>query len=966
MSHLAIPLRHTVDLLVVGASSAAVAAAAEAARAGARVLVLAERPYLAEDLTGSLRLRCETGDLPRSALARTLFGADGTQRPTPMQAKAAFDEALLASGAEFLYGCFPYAVLRDADGRTAGAVIASRGGLFAVRATVTVDATWRANLARLAGMAFDPYPAGEQIFTRVVVGGAARSGVGLTCVTDTEPVTVALKDGPRDFAIHRYILRIPMTDGSPASFAAAEVRAGEATFHPGQTKASDVLWQLPPDGVSAAQRVTAWSDAIGEAPFRTADAGLWIVGPCAALSRAAAADLVRPASFLACGERLGAVLAAAAKSGQPAGGELTVVQAGAVALGSGRLRTEQDLLRAAATHATVAVPTDRAPVLDAVDVLVMGGGTAGASAGIAAARQGARTLVCEYQSALGGVGTVGMISNYYFGNRVGFTAEIDAGTRAMGPLPMAPRAQNTWKIEWKQRWYQYASDQAGAQVWYGSIGCGAVVEGDSVRGVVVATPWGVGVVACAAVVDASGNADVAAHAGAPTECIGAEHMAIQGTGLGPRQPGHEYRNTDWTFIDDTDVVDSTQAMVVARRKFHSEFDLSTLIDSRERRRIIGDLSMSPLDFLANRTFPDTITTAHSNFDTHGFTIHPLFLVEPPDKAPLNAHVPFRCLLPKTLANIAVTGLGKCAHRDALPVIRMQPDVQNEGYAMGVAAAMAAAGTSGRLRAIDIKALQAHLVAVGILAAEVPEQLDSFPLPQEQVTAAIADPFGFTHLAVIFAHGETLRPQLRAAMAAAQGPQRLRYALILGLLGDDAAADDLATSIASQGWDKGWNYRGMGQFGRSASDLDAQIIALGRTGATRHAQVLIDKIQALTPEDAQSHSRAVAEACEALKIAQAAPALATVLAQPGIAGHHQHDVAAARDTVPADACDNDTRNRCLRELHLARALYRIGDHEGVGERILIAYARDLRGLYARHAKAVLAEGKRVATQRAGAR
>jgi len=35
--------------------------------------------------------------------------------------------------------------------------------------------------------------------------------------------------------------------------------------------------------------------------------------------------------------------------------------------------------------------------------------------------------------------------------------------------------------------------------------------------------------------------------------------------------------------------------------------------------------------------------------------------------------------------------------------------------------------------------------------------------------------------------------------------------------------------------------------------------------------------------------------------------------------------------------------------------RLGDHEGLGKRILTEYAQDIRGHYARHAQAVLKEG-----------
>jgi hypothetical protein len=43
--------------------------------------------------------------------------------------------------------------------------------------------------------------------------------------------------------------------------------------------------------------------------------------------------------------------------------------------------------------------------------------------------------------------------------------------------------------------------------------------------------------------------------------------------------------------------------------------------------------------------------------------------------------------------------------------------------------------------------------------------------------------------------------------------------------------------------------------------------------------------------------------------------------------------------------------------LARALYRCGDYDGVGRKILEAYTHDLRGHFARHAKAVLEAGKK---------
>ena len=59
--------------------------------------------------------------------------------------------------------------IQDAEGRPAGIVMANRSGRQAVKAKVIIDATARAGLARIAGASGEPYPAGLQRFTRIVV-----------------------------------------------------------------------------------------------------------------------------------------------------------------------------------------------------------------------------------------------------------------------------------------------------------------------------------------------------------------------------------------------------------------------------------------------------------------------------------------------------------------------------------------------------------------------------------------------------------------------------------------------------------------------------------------------------------------------------------------------------------------------------------------------------------------------------
>jgi len=98
-----------------------------------------------------------------------------------------------------------------------------------------------------------------------------------------------------------------------------------------------------------------------------------------------------------------------------------------------------------------------------------------------------------------------------------------------------------------------------------------------------------------------------------------------------------------------------------------------------------------MDLVLERTWPDTIALAKSHFDTHGFTVHPMFLARQPDIDVGSGQmlIPFRALLPQGLEGILVTSLGVSAHRDVLPIIRMQANLQNLGYAAGCAAALIA-------------------------------------------------------------------------------------------------------------------------------------------------------------------------------------------------------------------------------------------------------------------------------------
>ncbi len=497
--------------------------------------------------------------------------------------------------------------------------------------------------------------------------------------------------------------------------------------------------------------------------------------------------------------------------------------------------------------------------------------------------------------------------------------------------------------------------KVGVDIWYGALGAGAVVEKGRVKGVIVTTAQGAGVVLAKAVVDATGNADIAAAAGATCRYTDGTDIAVQGTGLPPRELGQKYLNTDYTFVDDNDIFDIWRVMVTSKVKFTYAYDLGQLIDTRERRQIVGDFTLSPMDIMMGRTFPDVVVISRSNFDSHGYIVHPIFMLRPPHREDLMIGVPYRCLLPRGLDGILVTGLGVSAHRDAIPIIRMQPDVQNQGYAAGIAAAMAAK-RGGSTRKVDIKTLQKHLIAIGNLPETVLTDKDSFPLPKQQVVEAVAAVVNdYDKLEVLLAQFDAAKPLLRDAFAkAAADKDKLIYAHILGMMGDATGVETLAKAVAAASWDAGWRFKGMGQFGASLSPLDSLLIALGRTKSPLALTPIVAKVAQLSAESEFSHFRAVAIALETLGNRAAAKPLAELLQKPDIGGRAITAIETAVTRTVPRGVEDMTRELALRELYLARALYRCGDHDGLGEKTLRQFAQDLHGHYARHAQAVLAQ------------
>jgi len=946
--NISIPVIAETDVLVVGCRSGGVEAAVAARKAGATVFMIAAESYPGADICAQARYWLEPGQQPATALAEELFAsALQTSEPLiPMRVKYGLEQAMLQAGVRWLYLTHPVCLLRDDTGQLAGMVIANRSGFQAIRANAILDTTDRALAGSMTTAPFRPFPAGHYPAEFVTLHIDNR---WQDIPTAAEPFPQKMRTNDQSFTGYCHRLTVAMPDASPQSWAKALYEARLQTWHPALLLASERLHMLPPDRLDSGHEIRDWhpGESLPLEAFQCRPDPVYVLGPRADLAPTAMHELLKPCNLMAVGQHLGKEIAASVSATPNQRALHPDYPADAIAdLDICR----QDRYFRFAEGEQIPFSLNHFPLLADVDVLVAGGGTGGAPAGIAAGRAGARTIILEMLTGLGGVGTEGRIATYYHGNRCGFTAEIDQGVGGLAPDPDFGIAKGNWNTEWKKHWYLKTNLEAGTQVWFGSSAVAAAMQDRHVRGALVATPYGLGLVRAGVLVDATGNADVAAAAGARTVNISKAHVAVQGTGLSPINLGHHYQNSDYTFVDDTDIMDVTRAFALARHKFRHCFDVAQIIDSRQRQQVEGEVSLDPLDFLAGRTFPDTVVTARSNFDSHGFTIHPVFMARPPDEESLDAHIPFRCLLPKGLEGILITGLGVSAHRDALPVIRMQPDVQNQGYAAGHAAALAAR-TNSDLRALDVRQLQRHLIDVGILQPDVVAHEDSFPLPAKKIEAAVAGNLeNQLDLAMIFGHPDVARPHLQSAYTKAEGPRKLRIAHLLGLMGDATGAPALMAHLDATPWDEGWNFRGMGQYGFSLSPIDSMLVALGRTGVREAIPVLLHKAESMPADAAFSHYRAITLAFEALPTPDAAPHFERYLA--AVRGAQRQSLEAQLRDVPESDVDTLERNRELKELLLARGLFACGDPQGIAREILKAYSQDLHGHYARHARAIL--------------
>lgn len=411
-------------------------------------------------------------------------------------------------------------------------------------------------------------------------------------------------------------------------------------------------------------------------------------------------------------------------------------------------------------------PARRTPVAARTQVLVVGGGSAGAAAAIAAARQGADTMLVERYGSLGGLATGGLIILLLTlddgdGEQViaGLCQEMVDRITQRGGAHAPPKAEwgspDPGLVEECRRWglvwgsgphrvrYSVAYDpeemrfalnemvtSSGVRLLLHAWACEPLVDGRRVTGVTFQGKAGRFAVLADQVIDATGDGDLFAAAGARFASekvlpwlwfrmggvIDPETALAEG-GWYFRTVGDGQMLMPWGAterimrkIDATDPADLTMAEVECRRMVMREVDrlraevpqfrhahlcdVATQLGITESRRLVGEYVLARGDM--DQPFADAIgLTGHwTRYGTRYW-------------------IPYRCLQVRELDNLLVAGRCISVDHRVHHATKEIPSCMMTGQAAGTAAALAVT-SGGGVKQLDIARLRTTLQQAGAI------------------------------------------------------------------------------------------------------------------------------------------------------------------------------------------------------------------------------------------------------------
>jgi ribulose 1,5-bisphosphate synthetase/thiazole synthase len=367
------------------------------------------------------------------------------------------------------------------------------------------------------------------------------------------------------------------------------------------------------------------------------------------------------------------------------------------------------------TDGKVIQPRRQLPVLGETDVLVVGGGPAGIAAAIAARRAGAKVTIVERYGHFGGLWTGGLVL-LIIGHIVKGSKQVCQGIGEEMMLRLekmdgaiinrSPGANPTVDAEAVKYLMVEMIEEADVEVFLHCWGVDAVTQDNSLRGVVFESKSGRQAILAKVVVDATGDGDIFAAAGARFEHrshnvglvsrIGnLDHVDKSKTsdsekpkrlGSATPVPGVNWVNLTGPEVDGLDLATLTR-MELNHRKYIwgkmqkvrkvSGYEDVYLVETAPQlgvriTRILNGLKTVTVDDIKKTTrHPDVIGVGGAAHAEHG-----------------EWQIPYGTLVPQTADNVLAAG--RCISCDLrmADLVRLIPNCFVTGQAAGVAAAVA--------------------------------------------------------------------------------------------------------------------------------------------------------------------------------------------------------------------------------------------------------------------------------------
>lgn len=388
------------------------------------------------------------------------------------------------------------------------------------------------------------------------------------------------------------------------------------------------------------------------------------------------------------------------------------------------------------------------PVTHQCQVLVCGGGFAGISAALAAARLGKQVLLLEKQYMLGGLATAGLITIYLplcdgLGKQVSFgIAEelfhlsISMGaedryphnwldsTDAAGRTNKDPR----FEVQYNPQLFAILAEQllqsVGVKILYGTSAVAVDMDGQQIRHVIVENKSGRQAIAVDSVIDATGDCDIAWLAKAPTARF-QQGNVLAAWYYSTGKEGYKLNTVGFADIPDDQKTEKNRVSLLVKRRF-------TGLDGQELSEMMQLSHASTLNDLRKKrakdpeAIPVTMATTPQirmtrrivgEYTLHDTEVHQYFkdsigMVSDWRKRGPVYEVPYRTLYSAEVKNLICAGRCTSVTDSMWDIMRVIPCCAVTGQAAGTAAAL-----SSDFSRVDVAALQKILVQNGVVLHE---------------------------------------------------------------------------------------------------------------------------------------------------------------------------------------------------------------------------------------------------------